>query len=95
MKNKNEQNFRKDVKIQAIKAAKEKAIYLLSAIGEEVGKVISVEEINDNYNYNPYSSIASLSNTIVALDSKTSSGEINNTSLIKLKYEIKVTFEIK
>ncbi len=45
--------FRKEVRILAIKAAKEKADYLLAAIGEEVGQALEVYEksINKVYNY--------------------------------------------
>ncbi len=38
------ERFRKEVKIQAIKAAKEKADYLLEAIGEKTGKPLIVME---------------------------------------------------
>ena len=41
-------SLRKDVKIQAIKAAKDKADYLLMAIGEQTGKPLVVKE-NDIY----------------------------------------------
>lgn len=97
MKNKNEQSFRKEVKIQAIKAAKEKAIYLLAAIDEAIGRVISVEEINEvnNYSYN-YASNNYLSNSVNTSSTASSNdGGVNNTNLIKLRYEVKVIFEIK
>jgi len=38
------EEFRKEVKIQAIKAAKEKADYLLAAIGEQAGKPLVILE---------------------------------------------------
>ena len=38
------ERFRKEVKIEAIKAAKEKADYLLEAIGEKTGKALIVRE---------------------------------------------------
>ncbi len=38
-------SFRKEVKIMAIKAAKDKADYLLSAIGEKLGKALQINEI--------------------------------------------------
>ena len=47
--NKDLQTYRKEVKKEAIKMAKEKASYLLEAIDEKIGSVISVEEvISDN-----------------------------------------------
>lgn len=39
------QTYRKEVKKEAIRMAKEKATYLLEAIDEKVGSVISIEEI--------------------------------------------------
>ena len=43
-------SLRKEVKILAIKAAKEKAAYLLAAIGEQVGKPLMITEIEmDRY----------------------------------------------
>lgn len=40
-----EQEFRKDMRIKAITAAKEKADYLLAAIGEKTGSALSVAEV--------------------------------------------------
>ncbi len=45
--NSNLTEIRKQVKIEAIKAAKAKAEYLLESIGEKLGAVVSIEEIND------------------------------------------------
>lgn len=59
--NKNITAFRKEVKKEAIRMAKEKATYLLEAIDEKVGGVISIEELaTDNKSnshigpYHPY-----------------------------------------
>jgi uncharacterized protein YggE len=41
-------SFRKENRINAIKAAKEKATYLLKAIGEKTGKPIIINEITNN-----------------------------------------------
>jgi uncharacterized protein len=41
-------NLRKEIRILAIKAAKEKADYLLNAIGEKTGKALIVNEKNQN-----------------------------------------------
>ncbi|MBS1769105.1 MAG: SIMPL domain-containing protein [Acidobacteria bacterium] len=42
--------IRREVKIEAIKAAKAKAEYLLNAIGEKVGKAISIKEGEESTN---------------------------------------------
>ncbi len=41
--------FRKETKIEAIKAAKEKAEYMLTAIGQKLGKAVFIQEVNENY----------------------------------------------
>lgn len=43
-------SLRKEVKIAAIKAAKEKADYLLKAIGEQTGKALVIREVDSNIN---------------------------------------------
>lgn len=90
------QKFRKQVKIEAVKAAKEKAIYLLESIEEEVGGIISLEEVTQNTN--PYWSrgldnLTFASNSVLYADKK--SGGMENISDIRLRYEIKAKFEIK
>ena len=92
-KNVNVQDYRREVKIQAIKAAKEKALYLLESIGEHLGSVLSVEEIPEVTNAWDLSR-SRLSNTTLNSNSS-ETDEINNVSSIKLRYEIKVKFEIK
>jgi uncharacterized protein YggE len=41
------QEYRKQVKIQAIKAAKEKALYLTEAVGEKLGEAVTIQESPD------------------------------------------------
>lgn len=42
------EQFRKDVKVNAIKAAKEKAEYLASALNQTIGKAIYIQELKIN-----------------------------------------------
>ena len=93
-KNMNVQDYRREVKIQAIKAAKEKASYLLESIGERLGDVLSVEEISEEANAWDLNRRILLSNSMLNSNSS-DTDEINNVSGIKLRYEIKVKFEIK
>ena len=92
LKNKDISQYRVEVKIEAMKAAKKKAAYLLQSVDEDLGKVISVIEVdaNSGYNWKPQNM---LSNTLMA----SNSGNDDNTIIrkIKLKYEIKIKFEIK
>ncbi len=93
LKNKNITEYRKQVKIEAMKAAKEKATYLLQSVGENIGKVISIIELDENKNLY-WAPQSALSNTIMQ---GSGSYEVENEALkqIKLKYEVKVRFEIK
>jgi len=91
--NKELQRLRKDIKIAALQAAKEKAMYLLESIDEKVGKVISIEEVPDNRNYYWRGNQRILSN--VAVTSNSSNDEIENVAKIKLRFEVKAKFEIE
>ena len=93
LKNKNITEYRKQVKIEAMKAAKEKATYLLQSIGENIGRVITVIEMENNNSYFRREQNM-FSNTMLTDDSPISGTE-ENVKKIKLKYEIKVRFEIK
>jgi uncharacterized protein YggE len=93
LKNKNITEYRKQVKIEAMKAAKEKATYLLQSVGENIGRVITAIEIENNNSY-LWRQKNSYSNTMLTNNSTTSDND-ENIKKIKLKYEIKVRFEIK
>ena len=47
------EKYKKEVKTNAIISAKEKALYLLSAIGSQIGKPIRIIENNENINSIP------------------------------------------
>lgn len=89
------QQFRKDVKIMAIKAAKEKAAYLLEAIGEKVGSPLYIQE--KEY-YEPLTRqvrVKSLSNMKMdVLEADKLEPEISFQK-IKLKYKVSARFAIK
>jgi len=94
LKNKNIAEYRKQTKIEAIKAAKAKAEYLLESVGSSVGKLIQVIELDeDDYGwYRP----ASHSN-VISQTSMNASGDNDNSGMkkIKLRYRMKARFEIK
>ncbi len=91
--NKELQKLRKEIKIEALRAAKEKAMYLLESIDETVGKVISIEEVPDNQNYYWRGNENLISN--VSISSNSSDNDIENVATIKLRYEVKAKFEIE
>jgi len=94
--NKDLQKFRREVKIEAIKAAKAKAKYLLEAVDEKVGRLIQVDELQviDNNRYRRRQNINVVSNSVMSY-SKTRGSYIENVPEIKLRYEVKTQFEIK
>ena len=73
------------------RAAKDKATYLLESVDEKIGKDISVIEINGNSipSWRPQNY---LSNTRMAAESSELSSD--KMRKIKLRYEIKIRFEI-
>ncbi len=90
--------LRRETKMEAIKAAKEKADYLLGAIGEKAGKPVFVKEIEEETPR--YTSSGVFSNT-VRLSPGITSGDTANTpdelsfSQIRLRYVIQAKFQIE
>lgn len=95
------QRLRKEVKKEAMRAAKEKATYLLESVDETIGSLLSAEEMPETQNapnfwYNSPNLINNVSNSVMNSNSFSSSDNgIENVGNIKLRYEIKVKFEIK
>ena len=87
------EEYRKQVKINAMIATKEKAGYLLSSIDEEVGSPILIQE-RETYD-TPYTISQRSFNSNVAYDGL----DVNSNNIgfqkIKLRYEIFAQFEIK
>jgi hypothetical protein len=92
--NKKLQSLRKEVKIAAMKAAKEKAAYLLESIDEKVGRIISVQEVSDNYSSYRWRGNQNLVSN-VSVQSNRSSDEFDQVTSITLRYQIKAKFEIQ
>lgn len=83
------ENIRKDVKINAVKAAKEKATYLLGAVDEQLGDVIYI--IEQDYGYQPMYRAMSVSN-VAGNYEPDSNVEFEQ---ITVQYKILARFEIK
>jgi uncharacterized protein len=83
---------KRQVKIQALLAAKEKASYLLNSLGEKLGPVISINE-TDTQPQN-YFSPKMYSNTVMAYNKSESTSDIDFKK-IKLSYQINAVFEIE
>ena len=90
--------YRKQLKIGAVKAAKEKAIYLTEAINEKLGSAITVKEPDETSNLivrgtNGIYSQSVLSNSI-AVYGGDKSVEVDFKK-IKLRYEVNVIFALQ
>jgi uncharacterized protein YggE len=91
------EQLRREVKIKAIKAAKEKADYLLNAIGEQSGKPLFIKEQDySNLNLASNSYLNEVIVTGYGYQGKANGFENQIAfSKIKVKYEILGRFEIK
>lgn len=85
--------YRKQVKEEATKGALKKARYLSQAAGQEIGKVIFIEEISNNYN-----SLANQRSNTISYAKKSYGGnaKVNfGFQPIELRYEVLVVCELK
>ncbi len=92
--------FRKETKMEAIRAAKMKAEYLLGAIGERAGKPVYIREVenSDTYEISNFRTGSLNSNSNLRLtpnQSQTSEPQALNITQIKLRFEIFARFEIE
>lgn len=87
------QEFKKDLKIQAVKAAKEKATYLAAAINETAGEALTINEPNE---------ITSFPQPVFAnrlMKAQVNQGDADTPNIdfkkIKLQFEVNATFALK
>jgi uncharacterized protein len=88
--------FRKQTKMEALKAAKAKAEYMLGAIGERVGKSVYIQEIPDETAPRPlsYGVNSNTTSNVVATESQDAATTLA-FSQIKLRYAVLARFEIE
>jgi uncharacterized protein len=91
------QELKKQLKIQAVKAAKDKAIYLAEAINERVGDAITINEPNEVGYYPPvYGRVANQSMMVEKMGADAGSGTMNvDFKKIKLQFDVNVIFALK
>jgi uncharacterized protein len=91
------QEYRKQMRIQAIKAAKEKAAYLTEAVGESLGTAVTITESNPSWVQPQYFNISQTSNFMAkaSLDGNESSDSGVDFKKIKVFMEVNVVFAIK
>ncbi|WP_370896015.1 SIMPL domain-containing protein [Chryseobacterium gossypii] len=89
-------DFRKTVKINALKAAKEKADYLLESIGKKTGNPLEIIEVEDYMSDSiiPVSYKSKMSNVQLEAADAGMDYSFDNIENIKLKYSIRTKYEI-
>lgn len=89
-------DFRKTVKINALKAAKEKADYLLESIGKKTGTPLEITEIEDYMSDSvmPVAYRSKVANLQLEAADQTADFTFDNIENIKLKFRIKTRYEI-
>ncbi|MET1055854.1 MAG: SIMPL domain-containing protein [Pedobacter sp.] len=87
--------LKKDLKIKALQAAKAKATYLVEALGNQLGGVIDIQEINNETFPQPvYRTMMSMARGVGADAEAAPSAEIDFKK-IKLSYVMNTVFEFK
>lgn len=90
------EEFRKNLKIQAVKAAKEKAQYLAGAVNENVGVAVTINEPGEYYQ--PYYGDMA-SNRMLKAEAVQASAPADQPQAdfkkMKLRYDVSVVFELK
>ncbi|WP_448700895.1 SIMPL domain-containing protein [Mucilaginibacter sp. AW1-3] len=86
--------LKKELKLKALMAAKEKATYLLEGIGEKIGGAIEITEVEDSNPPPMMRNFAFKANTLVAADQAPTDSDIDFKK-IKLNFQIRAVFEIK
>lgn len=88
------EDLRKELKIEAIKSAKEKATYLAGSINEHVGSAITINEPNevDNYPRPMYSNMMMKAN---AAEDQAAPPMNVDFKKMKIQFDVNVVFELK
>ncbi|MFN8346130.1 MAG: SIMPL domain-containing protein [Spirosomataceae bacterium] len=88
------EEFRRQVKTNALKAAKEKAGYLLEAINEKLGEVLEIHELEEGNVYPMYKQ-AQYNVRLMAADAAPEGDGGLEYQKIKYSYRMNATFRIK
>jgi len=89
----NMDSIKKQLKIQAIKAAKEKAVYLAAALEDNVGQALTINDPNEVGNY-PRPMYSNMMLKAEAADQAAPAMNVDFKK-IKIQYDVNVTFELK
>jgi uncharacterized protein YggE len=84
--------LRRELKIKALQAAREKATYLLTSIGEKVGGAIDIQEIDNEPMNQPVYNVRMFKTA--SADATAEAPEDIDFKKIKLNYQVRAVFEI-
>jgi uncharacterized protein YggE len=82
------ETLRKQIKTDALKDAREKAAYLVESLGEELGEVLSITEMNDGYS-RPFMAKNRMMAADVAYET------VEEVQNITISYQVTARFRIK
>jgi len=88
------ESLKRDLKIQALRAAKDKAGYMVEAIGERLGGALEIQEINNEYYPQPMYRANVMMKSDAVLQEQAAMPDIDFKK-IKLNYQMRTVFEIK
>ena len=86
--------LKKELKIKALQAAKLKATYLVEALGNQLGSVLDIQEVNNEYYPQPVYRTNMMAMKSASADEAAPSVDIDFKK-IKLTYVMNTVFEIK
>lgn len=90
------EEFKKQVKIDALKAAKEKATYLVAAVDQKLGQILEIRELDENIQYpQPVFMKASMRSFAGAESADMAPDSDVQYQKIKISYRMQAAFEIK
>ncbi len=86
------EQFRRDLKIEALKNAKEKAGYLLGGIDEQLGGILEIQEVDTEGDAPP---VYYQARTMASASAESASPPTIDAEKIELKFRVRAVFEIK
>ena len=89
------QTFKKELKIQAVKAARDKAIYLAEAINEKAGEAITINEPNEISAYPQPVYANRMMKAQAGMTAEDAQAPNIDFKKIKLQFEVNATFALK
>jgi uncharacterized protein YggE len=89
------ESLKKDLKIKALQAAKVKATYMVEALGDKLGSVIDIQEVNNEQYPQPVYRTNMMMKTSMADASAEGAPAEIDFKKIKLNYTMNTVFEIK